>query len=224
MRLDARPFARVGAARPAILPHHAPGMRIGVFGGSFNPPHDGHKLVAEHALKSLGLDKLWWMVTPGNPLKNNNNLPPQTARMAACRALMTDPRVEVTGFEAEIGTRYTFDTISYLKRRCPGVEFVWIMGADSLAGFHRWQNWRGIAATVPLAIIDRPGATLRAAASKTAQVLRNHRIDETDAMILASRPLPAWVFLYGPRSSLSSTELRRLAADEKPIELSSSKG
>ena len=188
-------------------------MRVGLFGGSFNPPHDGHRLVAQQALASLKLDRLWWMVTPGNPLKNNSGLPPLETRMAACRALMRDPRVVVTGFEAEIGTRYSYDTISFLRHRCPGVEFVWIMGADSLAGFHRWQNWRGIAEQVPLAVIDRPGATLRAAASKTAQVLANHRVDESDAALLASRVLPAWVFIYGPRSSLSSTDLRRLAAE-----------
>ena len=211
MTIGARPFARPGGARPVRLPATAPGMRVGLFGGSFNPPHDGHRLVAQQALTSLKLDRLWWMVTPGNPLKNNSGLPPLTDRMAACRALMRDPRVVVTGFEADIGTRYSFDTISFLKQRCPGVEFVWIMGADSLAGFHRWQNWRGIAAQVPLAVIDRPGATLRAAASKTAQVLANHRVDEGDAALLPSLTLPAWVFIYGPRSDLSSTELRRLS-------------
>lgn len=206
-----RPFAAIGGDGPVRLPFHAPGMRIGLFGGSFNPPHEGHRLVATTALNALQLDRLWWIVTPGNPLKNNAGLPPQEQRMALCRRLMPDPRVDVTGFEANIGTRYTFDTLQYLKRRCPGVDFVWIMGADSLAGFHRWQKWRGIAAMVPVAIIDRPGATLRAAASKAAQVFAAARIDESDAALLPGMKPPAWVFLYGPRSSLSSTELRRQA-------------
>ena len=186
-------------------------MRIGLFGGSFNPPHAGHRLVAEQALKSLRLDRLWWMVTPGNPLKNNSGLPPLETRMAWCRALMPDPRVAVTGFEAAIGTRFSHDTIAYLKRRCPGVEFVWIMGADSLAGFHRWQKWREIARMLPMAVIDRPGATLRAAASPTAQHFDRARIDERFAPVLAGLRPPRWVFLYGPRSPLSSTALRRKA-------------
>ncbi|MCA0422367.1 MAG: nicotinate-nucleotide adenylyltransferase [Proteobacteria bacterium] len=203
-----RPFAAIGGNGPVRLPFHAPGMRIGLFGGSFNPPHDGHRLVAKTALSALRLDRLWWIVTPGNPLKNNTALPSQNERMALCRALMPDPRIEVTGFEASIGTRYTYDTLRYLEQRCPGVDFVWIMGADSLAGFHRWQKWRDIARMIPIAIIDRPGSTLRAAASKAAQVFGSARIDETDAALLPGLKPPAWVFLYGPRSSLSSTELR----------------
>ncbi len=184
-------------------------MRIGLFGGSFNPPHEGHRLVAEAAIRRLQLDKLWCLVTPGNPLKNNNDLPSQTSRIEACQQVLDDPRIEVTGFEAEIGTRYTFDTISYLKRRCPGVHFVWIMGADSLAGFHRWQSWEAIAQTLPIAVIDRPGATLKAAAAKAAQVLSAHRMDDSDAGVLATARAPAWVFLYGPRSPQSSSDLRR---------------
>lgn len=206
--IKARPFAAVGARQPVTLPAHQPGMRIGLFGGSFNPPHQGHRLVAETALNALGLDRLWWIVTPGNPLKSTAGLPSQQERMALCRALMPDPRVAITGFEADIGTRYTYDTLRYLERRCAGVRFVWIMGADSLAGFHRWQKWRDIAHMVPIAIIDRPGSTLRAAASKAAQVFGHARIDETDAVLLPGLKPPAWVFLYGPRSSLSSTELR----------------
>lgn len=203
-----------GGVRPlrppiARLPALARGMRVGLYGGSFNPPHDGHRLVAEQALAALRLDRLWWIVTPGNPLKNNVNLPSQEERMAACRALMPDPRVVVTGFEAEIGARFTCDTIRFLVRRWPGVRFVWIMGADSLAGFHRWQKWRAIARMVPMAVIDRPGATLKATTAKAAQVLRKYRIAESDAAILADRAPPAWVFLYGRRSGLSSTALRR---------------
>jgi nicotinate-nucleotide adenylyltransferase len=148
------------------LPPHARAMRIGLFGGSFNPPHAGHLLVAQTALRRLQLDAVWWIVTPGNPLKSHTGLPSLAERMAACRVLIgADPRIIVTGFEADIGTSYTEQSLRYLVRRCPGVDFVWLMGADNLASFHRWQKWRSIASLVPMAVIDRPGATLRAVAS-----------------------------------------------------------
>jgi nicotinate-nucleotide adenylyltransferase len=128
-----------------LLPRHASGLRIGLFGGSFNPPHAGHRLVTLTALRRLKLDRVWWIVTPGNPLKDTRQLSPLDERMAAARRLMPEPMVDITGFEAGIGTRYTLDTLRYLKRRCPGVRFVWIMGADNLLQFHRWQGWREIA-------------------------------------------------------------------------------
>lgn len=192
-----------------ILPPTSPGQRIGLFGGSFNPPHAGHLLVARTALRRLRLDRLWWLVTPGNPLKENAGLPSQAKRMAACQRLIGhDPRILVTGIEAAIGTRYTAETIAFLKARAPLVRFVWIMGADNLASFHRWQEWRGIAHALPLAIIDRPGSTLRAAASPAARTFAHARIDESDAGKLASLEPPRWVFLHGPRSDQSSTRLR----------------
>jgi len=183
-------------------------MVIGLYGGSFNPPHAGHVLVAERALRALNLDRLWWMVTPGNPLKENSALPPLAARMAACRGLVRDPRIVVTGFEAAIGARYSVETAEFLVRRCPGVRFVWVMGADSLASFHRWKAWRRIAALMPLAVVDRPGATLKATAGLAAQALWPARLDEQVALRLALRHPPAWVFLYGRRLRLSSTDLR----------------
>ncbi|WP_188607175.1 nicotinate-nucleotide adenylyltransferase [Chelatococcus reniformis] len=192
-----------------VLPTHAPGMNIGLFGGSFNPPHAGHRLVATAALKRLGLHRVWWLVTPGNPLKNNSELPALATRLAAARRLARHPRVSVTGFEAEIGARYTYDTVAYLKRRCPEVRFVWLMGADSFANFHRWQNWRRMAALIPIAVIDRPGLTIAAARSRAATALARYRLPEEEAHLLAGRPPPAWIFLHGPRSPLSSTALRR---------------
>ncbi|MGL4239542.1 MAG: nicotinate-nucleotide adenylyltransferase [Beijerinckiaceae bacterium] len=189
------------------LPRHAPGLRIGLFGGSFNPPHEGHRLVTLTALRRLKLDRVWWIVTPGNPLKDTRGLPPQAERMAAARRLMPEPMVDITGFEASIGTRYTLDTLRYLKRRCPTVRFVWIMGADNLIQFHRWQGWREIARLMPIAVVDRPGATLRSMASRTAQALDGARLPEQDAAALARRP-GGWTFLHGPRSSQSSTRLR----------------
>lgn len=187
-------------------------MRIGLFGGSFNPPHAGHVLVAQTALKRLGLDAVWWLVTPGNPLKSHAGLAPQAARMAACRALIgPDPRIIVSGLEAQIGTAYTEQTVRFLLRRCPGVDFVWLMGADNLAGFHRWQKWRSIAAMVPMAVVDRPGATLRAISSPAARALARARLPEAKAPRLAQSTAPAWLFLHGRRLALSSTELREKA-------------
>lgn len=191
------------------LPPHAPGLSIGLFGGSFNPPHEGHLLVAKTALRRLGLDRIWWLVTPGNPLKDTSSLPSQEDRMAACRALIGhEPRIIVTGIEAAIGTRYTQETIQFLKARCLGVNFVWLMGADNLASFHRWQKWREIAEAVPIAIIDRPGSTLKAVSSPAARAYASSRIDESDSARLAQLAAPRWVFLHGPRSDLSSTKLR----------------
>ena len=190
------------------MPPHAPGMRIGLFGGSFNPPHDAHRLVALTALKRLGLDAVWWLVSPGNPLKTGRGLAPLDERIAAARRLARHPAIHVTGVEAALGTRYTFDTIAKLRARCRGVRFVWIMGADNLAQFHLWQNWRGIAAMVPLAVVDRPGASLRADAGVAAQTLGRYRMAESDGRLLAGAHPPAWIFLHGLKSPLSSTALR----------------
>lgn len=208
-----RPFAAIGPYRPLRLPPHARGMTIGLYGGSFNPPHAGHRLVADSALRALRLDRIWWLVTPGNPLKNNSGLASLAGRMAACKALVRDPAHVVTAFEADLGIRYTVDLIRFLTRRCVGVKFVWIMGGDSLAGFHRWKDWQDIAALVPLAIVDRPGKTLAATAGKAAQRLKLARWSEPAAPRLARARPPAWVLLYGPRSNLSSTALRRQAGE-----------
>ena len=184
-------------------------MRIGLFGGTFNPPHSGHRLVSTIALARLRLDAVWWLVTPGNPLKQNDGLPPLDTRMAAAEAMADHPRIAVTGVEAEIGTRFTFDTVAYLTRRCPGVKFVWIMGADNLANFHRWQRWRDIAALAPIAVIDRPGSTLKAVNSRGGAWLTPYRLDESDAGLLADAVPPAFTFIHAQRSDMSSTELRR---------------
>ena len=193
-----------------LLPPHAPGMRIGLFGGTFDPPHQAHLGAALLALKRLKLDRVWWLVTPGNPLKNTTGLAPLKKRLMAARALAHHPRIDVTGLEAVIKTRYTYDTIGWLKARCPGVRFVWIMGADNLRSFHRWQRWRGIAKLVPFVVIDRLGPSLYAGASPAGQALRHARIPEHDAACLPGRKAPAWTFLHGLKSSLSSTALRAL--------------
>ena len=193
-----------------ILPPHAPGMRIGLFGGTFDPPHQAHLAASLLALKRLKLDRVWWLVTPGNPLKNTKGLAPLNERIAAARALTHHPRIDVTGLEAVIKTRYTYDTISWLRARCPGVRFVWIMGADNLRSFHRWQKWRKIAELVPIVVVDRLGPSLYAAASPAGNALAHVRIPEHAASSLPDRKAPVWAFLHGLKSPLSSTALRAL--------------
>jgi nicotinate-nucleotide adenylyltransferase len=199
---------RIGPIPAHRLPVHYPGQRIGLFGGTFDPPHAAHLSACLLAMKRLELDRVWWLVTPGNPLKNTNGLAPLGERIAAARALARHPRIDVTGIEAEIGVRYSHDTVSWLVAHCPGVRFVWIMGADNLRWFHRWQKWRAIADLVPIAVVDRPGPSLRAAGSVTAHALGRRRIREEDAASLVSCSPPAWVLLHGLKSSLSSTVLR----------------
>ncbi len=198
-----------------ILPPHAPGMRIGLFGGTFDPPHQAHVAASLLALKRLKLDRVWWLVTPGNPLKDTRDLAPIAERLKAARALARHPRIDITGLEAVIKTRYTYDTIRWLTARCPGVQFVWIMGADNLRSFHRWQRWRDIAQLVPIVVIDRLGPSLYAGASPAAQALVHARIPEYAAANLSSRPAPAWSFLHGLKSPLSSTALRALRRPQK---------
>ena len=146
------------------IPFHTDGMRIGLLGGSFNPPHDAHRAISRFAIKRLKLDRIWWLISPGNPLKDHGALRDLGQRMDAARAMADDPRIDVSCLESVIGTRYTADTIVYLRRRASGVRFVWIMGADNLAQFHRWKSWRRIASEVPIAVIDRPPQSFRALA------------------------------------------------------------
>jgi len=185
-------------------------MRIGLFGGTFDPPHAAHLGATLLAMKRLKLDRMWWLVTPGNPLKNTRGLAPLEQRIAAARSLTKHPRIDITGFEAVINARYTYDTLTYLLRRCQGVRFVWVMGADNLRSFYRWQNWRGIAALMPIAVVDRMGTTLYATAGRAGQALARFRLPEDEAASLADHEPPVWVYLHGLKSPLSSTALRAL--------------
>jgi nicotinate-nucleotide adenylyltransferase len=162
------------------------------------------------AMRRLGLDRIWWLVTPGNPLKDTRHLEALDRRMAAVRMLTHHPRIDVSAIEAHIGTRYTYDTIKYILSRCHDVHFVWIMGADNLRTFHRWQKWRAIADAVPIAVVDRLGPSLYASGSIAGQALMKSRIPEQEARSLPYRKPPAWVFLHGLKSPLSSTALRAL--------------
>jgi nicotinate-nucleotide adenylyltransferase len=192
----------------AAIPLHCNGMRVGLLGGSFNPPHQAHRAVSLFAIKRLRLDRVWWLVTPGNPLKDDKALHDLDERAEAARRVANDPRIDVSCLESVIGTRYTVDTVRYLRRRASTLRFVWIMGADNLAQFHRWQNWRDIAFEVPIAVIDRPPQSFRALASPASQALARYRLPESEAGRLADRRAPAWVFLTGMKLPMSSTGLR----------------
>lgn len=196
------------------LPPSAPRMRIGLFGGSFNPPHEGHRLVSRESLKRLGLDAVWWLVTPGNPLKDRAELAPLHERVKAARALAHGPRIHVTGLEAALGFTYTHQTLAHLRHSLPDRQFVWIMGADSLAGFHRWERWQDIFALMPIAVYVRPGSSRTATASRAARRFARHRIAEADAPLLPTLKAPSWVFLHGLMSTLSSTQLRSGTPDK----------
>jgi len=192
-------------------------LRIGLFGGSFNPPHAGHRHVAETAITRLGLDALWWMVTPGNPLKRHDDLADLPARLAAVASFARHPGMRVTAFEAAIRTRYSAEAIRYLTMRRPTVRFVWVIGADNLLTVHLWQEWRTIFAMVPVAVVSRPRAAHAAIRAPAARAFAGARIDEADAKRLAQREAPAWVFLNAPLKSVSSTDLRRAQGGSAPL-------
>jgi nicotinate-nucleotide adenylyltransferase len=181
-------------------------MRIGLLGGSFNPPHEAHREISLSALKRLGLDRVWWLVSPANPLKDSSALQSLETRIEAARRMSRHPRIDVTGFGG--ASAYTVDLLTELKRRFPGVRFVWLMGADNLASFHRWRAWEELLGLVPIAVLDRPGYRLKARASRAAQRFAFAALDETDAHGLAGMEPPAWTLLTLPLSSLSSTRLR----------------
>lgn len=183
------------------------GMTVGLFGGSFDPPHAGHVHVSREALKRLGLDRVWWLVSPGNPLKRHGPAPLER-RMAAARAVVRHPRIVVTDIEARLGTRYTGETIEALGAHYPGVRFVWVMGADNLAQFHRWQRWDHIMRTVPVCVLARPGHRISARTAPAARTFEAARKPVWMARGLARMRPPAWVFLNVPMVDASSTAIR----------------
>ncbi|PZO66051.1 MAG: nicotinic acid mononucleotide adenylyltransferase [Paracoccus denitrificans] len=188
-----------------------PGMRIGLFGGSFDPPHEGHVNLTDMAIRRFQLDRVWWLVTPGNPLKSHGPAP-MSARMEMARDILKgDPRVEVTDIEARLNTRLTADVVAAIQRRWPAVHFIWLMGSDNLVQFDRWQRWRDIADRIPIGVIARPGTRLQGRLSRAAQAMSRYRLPEHLAPRLAVTTPPAWVLINVPMSPLSSSAIR--AAD-----------
>ncbi|WP_425100396.1 nicotinate-nucleotide adenylyltransferase [Tropicibacter sp. S64] len=184
-----------------------PSMRVGLLGGSFDPPHAGHLHLSREALRRFGLDRVVWLVSPGNPLKPD--APAALARrMAAARALVDHPRIIVSDFEARAGSRYTARTLSLIQAHWPGVRFVWLMGADNLAQIHCWQDWRQIMGRVPVGVLARPGARLAARASVAAAVYRAARLPATESQLLGLAEPPCWCFINIPMRPESSSAIR----------------
>ncbi len=192
-------------------PFLRPGMTVGLLGGSFDPPHQGHVQISQAALRRFGLDQLWWLVTPGNPLKDH---PPanMTRRMSAARKLLRDPNIVVSDIEAQLGTRYTAQTLQALRRAYPQVRFVWLMGADNLAHFHQWKDWREILDTVPIGIIARPRDRISARLSPAARIYGHARVKGGNSQCLARLAAPAWCFINVPMCDVSSSEIRASGA------------
>ena len=201
---------RFGSLR-AKLPLAMPGQRIGLLGGSFNPPHAAHRLISQIALRRLGLDRVWWIVTPGNPLKSPSELLPLGERLERANAIKQDSRITVTAFETGLASPFTAGTLGFLKLRYPAVRFVWLMGGDCLGQFHRWRQWRDIFQLLPVAVIDRPGWHLQGLAAPAARAFSGYRLPEQKARALAFEPAPAWTLLTGPLMPLSSTAIRARA-------------
>lgn len=184
------------------------GQVVGLLGGSFDPAHEGHAHITREALKRFELDQVWWLVSPGNPLKDHGPAP-LAQRVIYAQGVIDHPRVTVTDIEADLGTRYTARTLSALQRAYPLVKFVWLMGADNLAQFHRWQDWKGIFETVPIGVLARPGDRISARTSKAAQTYRPFKISGKQSGKLAHATAPAWCFVSIPMSNLSSTAIRQ---------------
>lgn len=182
--------------------------KIGLLGGSFNPAHDGHLDISLMALDMLKLDLVWWLVSPGNPLKSDFEMAPFETRMNSARALASDPRIMVTDLEKNIGTKYTVDTLIKITELHPQHHFVWLMGADNLAQFDQWKDWRKIAKTVPFAIFNRPSYCKLGLESAAASELADYRIDPAQAHTLYQLKPPAWVYCQDTDNPMSSTEIR----------------
>ncbi len=184
------------------------GQSIALFGGSFDPPHDGHRRIAEAALKALHVDFVWWLVSPQNPLKNHPASKLST-RLEATRKLAAHPKFIVSDEETQLGTRFAIDTVRALKSRHQQVNFIWLIGADNLAQLHQWHDWQGLMRDVPIAVYPRPHDTTKAMFSAAAHRFAPYRLDARDAALLKHQTAPAWVLLDGKQSDLSSTDLRK---------------
>ena len=191
-------------------------MVVGLLGGSFDPAHAGHAHITREALKRFRLDRVWWLVSPGNPLKSRGPAP-MALRLAQARAVMQHPRVTVTDVEARLGTRYTAQTLARLHAIYPGVRFVWLMGADNLAQFHRWDRWQAIMASVPVGVLARPGGAAQSRLAPAPRMFAAHRLRQTAATTLGHRAAPAWCFVNLPMVDLSSSAIRARGAWRKGV-------
>ena len=189
------------------MPFAAPGEVIGLLGGSFDPAHAGHAHITREALRRFGLDRVWWLVSPGNPLKARGPAPLEL-RMERARQVMVHPRVVITDVEARLGTRYTAQTLARLRRLYPRVRFVWLMGADNMAQFHLWQDWRDIMESVPIGVLARPGQRISARMSRAAAIYAADRIPGRFSHFLSVAEAPAWCFVNVPMNEASSTAIR----------------
>lgn len=185
------------------------GPVVGLLGGSFNPAHIGHRRISLFAMRALGLDEVWWMVSPGNPLKPKAGMAPLRARLAKAQAMARRAPIRATAIERELGTRYTIDSLRALLRRFPRRRFVWLMGADNLAQFDQWKNWRGIARTLPIAVIARPGYDDAALASPAMAWLRRFEVSATRLRKAGEWRAPALVMLRFDPDPTSATAIRR---------------
>ncbi len=192
----------------ARLPGPARGLAIGLFGGSFNPAHEGHLLVAETALKRLKLDEVWWIVARGNPLKSDHG--DYDARLESARAMARGAGMKVTAIENDLALTYSIDTVRALRKAAPETRFVWLMGADNLGSFHRWKSWEEIARLLPIAVIARPGARITKA-SAFSRKFSAARLPEAEAPSLSQATAPAWVYIRTRENAVSSTALRKRA-------------
>ena len=188
-----------------------PGLRTGLMGGSFNPAHAGHRRITLLAMAALGLDEVWWLVSPGNPLKPAEGMAALSARVASAQQMARRAPIRVTAIERELGTRYTVDTLAKLVRKWPKRRFVWLMGADNLAQFHRWRDWRRLARTMPIAVVARPGYDSAAIASPAMAWLGRFRRPTASLRNRAEWSAPALVLLRFDPDPRSATALR--AAD-----------
>ncbi|MDN3646933.1 nicotinate-nucleotide adenylyltransferase [Pontixanthobacter aestiaquae] len=184
-------------------------IRTGLLGGSFNPAHGGHRRVSLFAMEALGLDEIWWLVSPGNPLKPKQGMAPLTARMQSAIEQARRVPIKVTAIEREMQTRYTVDTLKKITVRYPKRDFTWLMGSDNLAQFHRWRRWRDIARTMPIAVIARPGYEADAVASPAMAWLRRYRMSAAQFRQGTIRSAPALVTLRFDPDSRSATAIRQ---------------
>jgi nicotinate-nucleotide adenylyltransferase len=200
------------AQGPAFPSPLVSGLRVGLLGGSFNPAHDGHRHISLIALRRLGLDQVWWLVSPQNPLKSVEEMAPFEERFSSAQRIADHPRIKVSNLEARLGTTYTADLIKHLCERGGGTHFVWLMGADNLGQFHKWKNWQAIFETLPICVIARPGYERVALGARAAQVYVHARLDASDAKILAGLKAPVWSIIQEQLSTLSSTQIRSEAS------------